>query len=68
MRLRLPIPSLLACVLLAACNAVVGFGDLQKVSAEPSDAGREEPAPPRDAGPVVDGGEESGSPASCDPT
>ncbi len=66
MRLRPPIPSLLACVLLAACNAVVGFGDLEKVSA-PSDAGREEPAPRRDAGPVLDGSGESGSPASCDP-
>ena len=68
MRERLPIPSLLACVLLAACNAVVGFGDLEKVSARPSDAGSEDPAPRRDAGPVVDGGEESGSPASCDPS
>ena len=68
MRARLPIPSLLALVLLAACNAVVGFGDLEKVSAGPSDAGKEEEAPARpDGGRVLDGGEESGPPASCDP-
>lgn len=68
MRARRSIPSLLVLVSLAACNAVVGFGDLQKVSDASSDAGKQDATVRSDAGVVLDdGGEESGPPPSCDP-